>query len=185
MIEEWRDIPRFEGFYQASNLGRIRSLDRLVTFNGTRAERKGVILRPAQRNNYAFVLLSIEGRKKAYSIHRLIVTTFIPNAENYPCVNHIDCDKSNNNLLNLEWCTSKQNSEHAVVNNKYRKGEFAGRAVLNDIIAREIRVKYLSEENITQPRLTRPYPMKRLAKEYGASIQAIAAIVKNKSYVGI
>lgn len=68
---------------------------------------------------YCKVTLQKDKYKKMYSVHRLVAENFIPNPNNYPCINHIDSNRKNNNIENLEWCTYKQNMEHAVKNHRF------------------------------------------------------------------
>lgn len=105
-IEIWKDIKDFEGLYQVSNLGRVRSLDRPY--------HKGKILTPAfdGKKNYLFVGLHKNKVVKQKNVHRLVAETFIDNPNNYPCINHIDENKTNNHVENLEWCTIKYNSNY-------------------------------------------------------------------------
>ncbi len=99
--EIWKDIKGYEGFYQVSNLGRVRSLPRPQT--------KGGILKPNIRNGYEAVILCVEGNIRNISVHRLVAKAFIENPKGYKIVNHIDENKLNNNASNLEWCTQSQN----------------------------------------------------------------------------
>lgn len=127
--EIWKDIPGYEGMYQVSNLGRVKSLTRRVKTHNSSWTVNGRILKlqnvPSvskyKTNTYQRVTLS--GR--SIEIHRLIAITFIPNPENKPCVNHIDGNGANNNVLNLEWCTYKENVLHSfhVLGNKFKTGE--------------------------------------------------------------
>lgn len=108
--EEWRDIEGYDGYYQVSNLGRVRSVDRYLPFKGTIGLRKGNILKQIFSNKgYKTLKLSKDGKNKRYSVHRLVAETFIPNPNNLKEVNHIDEDKTNNNVENLEWCDTKYN----------------------------------------------------------------------------
>lgn len=117
--EIWKDMPGYEGLYQASNLGRIKSLDKVVfqkAKNNSTSKHiyKGKILKPILHDTgYNYVTLNC----KNISVHRLVAKTFIPNMENKPFVNHIDGNKLNNNANNLEWCTAKENMQHAFENN--------------------------------------------------------------------
>lgn len=105
--EVWRAIPEYEGYYEASSLGRIRSVPR----NGTR--KNGTILTPnVKKSGYANVLLSKNDIRKTHRIHRLIAQAFIPNPEDKPQVNHKNGDKLDNRVDNLEWATSRENIRH-------------------------------------------------------------------------
>ena len=99
-IEEFRDIPGYEGVYEVSNLGRVR--------------RNGRILKPTNdRGGYLFVNLCKNGTRKTVKIHRLVAYAFLPNPQNLPQINHIDEDKTNNAVDNLEWCDSKYNVNYS------------------------------------------------------------------------
>lgn len=114
MEELWKDIPNFEGYYQASNLGRIRSVDRYVKYKNTDgvALRKGKILSPKTSNKgYLETTLMKEGKNYYKRIHQLIASAFLPNPNNYPYINHINENKKDNRVENLEWCTPKYNTE--------------------------------------------------------------------------
>lgn len=114
MQEIWKDIKGYEGSYQVSNLGRVRSLTRKVnTFCGIRTT-KGKVLKPLKtKNNYLRVDLKQHQNDKYVSIHRLVAKTFIPNPKEYPIVNHKDGNSLNNKVDNLEWCTQSHNIKEA------------------------------------------------------------------------
>lgn len=116
-VEIWKDIPGYEGLYQASTLGRIRSLDRVieVKIDGMVQKRSilGTILCGGHNGHgYLFVYLCRNGKAKRYYIHRIIAKTFIPNPQNYPYINHKDENPGNNCVDNLEWCTQKYNANY-------------------------------------------------------------------------
>lgn len=118
--EIYKDIKGYEGMYQISNMGNVRSLDRIV---GSKANLKifikGKVLKPTHDGDgYPFVNLCKENKKKNMKNHRLLALYFMPNPNNLPCVDHIDGDKTNNNIKNLRWCTHLQNTW----NKKGRKG---------------------------------------------------------------
>ena len=100
MKEIWKDIKGYEGLYQVSSLGRVKRVD---------TDR---ILKTYANKGYHQVQLSKNNIKSNKTIHRLVAQAFIPNPENKPEVNHIDEDKSNNSISNLNWMTSKENSNH-------------------------------------------------------------------------
>lgn len=110
MEEIWKDIENFRGLYQVSNLGRVRSLDRDIIQQGSIHHYKGVVMSPHLSNaGYLMIRLSKNNRKFDFTIHRLVATAFIPNPNNFPCLNHKDENKENNNVNNLEWCSVKYN----------------------------------------------------------------------------
>lgn len=117
--EEFRDIKDFEGVYQISNYGRVKSIKRkYYTPRGIRTSNKKIIMKQATNNNgYLFVYLYNLKPKKKY-IHRLVAETFINNPNNYPYINHINNIPQNNNVDNLEWCTQKMNIRHASLTSK-------------------------------------------------------------------
>lgn len=105
MVEIWRDIEGYENLYQVSNLGRVKSLN----YNHTGKEK---IMKAKKDKGYLRVQLYKDGKPKFYSVHRLVATSFLPNPNNLSQVNHIDEDKSNNIVDNLEWCSAKYNSNY-------------------------------------------------------------------------
>ena len=133
MKEEWRDIPQYEGLYQVSNQGQIRSIDRIVRRNDeTTKNLRGFILLPLyQKSGYMFVFLSKNGKAKRMAIHRAVALAFIPNPENKPEVNHINEDKTDNRVENLEWDTIKENRNYGTriargIANRNQTGEKNG-----------------------------------------------------------
>lgn len=115
-IELWKDIDGYEGIYQVSNLGRVKSLDRtLLGKNSIEYKVKGKIRKiSCIGKGYQKIQLSKEGNSKNFLIHRLVAQAFIPNPENLPIVNHIDGNKTNNHIGNLEWVSSSKNINHAI-----------------------------------------------------------------------
>lgn len=107
MVEEWKDIKGYEGYYQVSNLGRVKSLPRLLIYSdGQKHYYKEKILKPQKHyRGYLLVVLCKCGVRCGDVVHRLVAEAFIPNPNNYNEINHIDEDKTNNRVDNLEWCT--------------------------------------------------------------------------------
>lgn len=152
-VEVWKDVVSFEGRYLVSNLGRVFSK---IT--------KKVLKQNLHPNGYFTLATKIGGRKgKAvcFKVHRLVALAFLPNIENKPFVNHIDGVKTNNNVNNLEWCTAKENTDHAI------------RTGLLDY-SKRIAVKVLNEEQIDfiKEKYTpfcREFGSRSLAKMFGVS----------------
>lgn len=114
MSEEWRAVPGYEGLYEVSNCGRVRSLDRVISYVnkcGYVSKRlyKGEIKEQYLSAGYHCVRLHKNGVGKHVRVHRIIAMAFIPNPHNYPCINHKDEDPTNNSISNLEWCTQSYN----------------------------------------------------------------------------
>ena len=108
MEEIWKDIKGYEGRYQISNYGNIKSLKR----NGC----SGGMIKTEKRHGYLRVRLWKESTVKNYSIHKLVAISFLPNYDNKPFINHKDGNKENNFVGNLEWCSQKENMVHAYEN---------------------------------------------------------------------
>lgn len=108
--EIWKDLPKYEGIYQVSNLGRVKSLDR-INANGAMAH--GKLMSPQDnKHGYLYVDLCKNGKLKREYIHRLVGMTFIPNTNNLPQINHKNEIKSDNRAENLEWCDNRYNNNY-------------------------------------------------------------------------
>lgn len=111
MEEIWKDIKGYEGYYQVSNLGRVQSIKKRKIFRNNKNSR-----------GYIVVTLTKNNIERSFAVHRLVAQTFINNPDNLPQVNHIDGNKQNNKVENLEWCTQKENQIHCYRNNLQRLG---------------------------------------------------------------
>lgn len=108
--EIWKDIPNYEGLYQISNYGRVKSIPR--TYKKRKIDKEIIKKLKTMPNGYIRVSLSKNGKTKDYYVHRLVAKAYIPNIDNKPCINHKDCNRNNNNANNLEWVTHKENNSY-------------------------------------------------------------------------
>ena len=125
MEEIWKDVVGYEGYYQVSNLGRVKGVERKVkNRNGLSVKKEHIIRLHNNKAGYPAVVLSNNNKHRTHLVHRLVATAFIPNPYNFPCVNHKDETRTNNFVFinedgtvdydksNLEWCTYKYNSNY-------------------------------------------------------------------------
>lgn len=108
MEEEWKDIANFEGLYQVSNLGRVKSLPKV----GSGGHNGITLSQSKDKDGYLLVYLYANRKKVACKVHRLVAKAFIPNPNNFPQVNHKDEVKDNNCFTNLEWCSPSYNNSY-------------------------------------------------------------------------
>lgn len=141
MQEIWKNIKEYEGYYQISNLGRVKSLSRNVNGpHGTRRIKEKIRSNNKLSHGYEIIILSKFGEKKVFSIHRLVAEHFIPNPEDKPAVDHINGIKHDNRAENLEWLTHHENMEHAIKNGMFDfKGEKHNVSKLTNEQAKEIK----------------------------------------------
>ena len=120
MEEIWKDVVGYEGLYQVSNFGEVRSLNYLH-------KRCICVMKQKKlRTGYMAIELHKDKIRKTINVHRIVAMAFIENKDNKPCVNHIDGNKENNKVSNLEWCTAKQNIEHAKQTGLMKRSNVAG-----------------------------------------------------------
>jgi hypothetical protein len=125
MEEIWKDIEGYERYYQVSNFGRVKSLERIVKHSkgGKKIVKERILNNCICGSGYYTVLLAKEGVNKRIMNHVLVAKSFLKNPNNKRTVNHIDCNKLNNNLSNLEFSTDSENQIHASKNGLKPKGE--------------------------------------------------------------
>ena len=172
-MEEWRDIKGYEGIYQVSNLGRVKSLIGI--------EEK--ILKPWCRGKnkyYRCVGLCKNGIRIKYDIHRLVAETFIPNPNKLPCIDHINTISTDNRVENLRWCTLKENMNNPITKEKCSKSRIGYKPTKETI-------KKMSGKNNHNSRkvyckeLNKTYEcIKDAEKELGISRSSISACCKEK-----
>ncbi len=172
-LEEFRDVSSYEGYYQVSNLGRVRSVDRVIERKNWRKQSfKGRVLKSAMVKGYLRVGLCKNGVCKDNLIHRLVGVEFIPNSESKPYINHKDGVKDNNVVSNLEWTTPRENSDHATENGFMASGERVFNSKLTEKDVSDIRDKYDGGSQ----------SMRNLAVEYGVSGNTIHAAINRVTW---
>ena len=121
--EIWKDITGYEGLYQVSNMGRVKSLERtFINKIGRERYVKECILKPViNRDGYLLVTLCAGGKRKNLMVHRLVCEAFYDNPDNKPQVNHVNEDKTDNRVENLEWATAEENLNHGTHNERMAK----------------------------------------------------------------
>lgn len=169
IMENWKEVTGYEGMYEVSDLGNVRSVDRFVVHTKSTGFRiqKGAIKKQGKNSDgYSTVVLFLKNKNKSYLVHRLIGIAFIPNPENKDTINHKDGNKSNNNLNNLEWNSHSENTKHAWRNGLISKktGDTCNNRKLTSIQVSEIR-KLLPNNT-----------HKKISEIYGVSRSAISAI---------
>ena len=121
-MEEWKDVCGYEGLYQVSNLGRVRSLDRRArTARGTRKVNGHVLATADNGRGYRYVTFSGGRKRENKYVHRMVAEAFVENPDNLPCVNHRDYDVTNNTPENLEWVTQGQNVRYSTSRMMHQK----------------------------------------------------------------
>lgn len=162
MEEVFKDIPGWEDRYQVSNLGRVWS----------KVTNKFLTLFK-EKHGYIRVCLTLNGNDKKYLVHRLVASAFIKNKSNKRCVNHINSNRTDNSVKNLEWCTHSENLKHGF---KYGNADLKGSKHNNSITNEEDVIK------IRKLYATRNYKQYELAKMFGLKSAHISQIVLRKVF---
>ena len=166
--EEWRDVAGYEGFYQVSDLGRVRSFH----------NQYGRILKPVvTQKGYAQATLIKNGKTRSRPIHILVARAFIANPENKPQVNHIDGNPLNCRVDNLEWVTPKENIQHAYRTGLAKSGPNHSRSLLTAEQVRYIRRVYKKGD----PK----FGMSALGRKFGVKIGVIYGVIHRKTYKNV
>lgn len=180
MVEEWKSVIGYEGHFEVSNLGRVRSIKWTKTprFPSRIKKRKYIgprVFKPQPaRGGYLQVCLSKDNHRHSYSLHRLVAAAFIPNPEGKPQVNHKNSDRSDNSVTNLEWVTPLENMQHgAAYGNIDNRGEKNTLSKLTREDVRKIRFLY--------PMLTQY----KLAKLFGVDVSNIGYIVNRVTWIHV
>ena len=167
MKEEWKDVKGYEGLYQVSNLGEVKSFLKGGCIRKQRTTRQG----------YKEVTLNDKGRKQTLKVHRLVAIAFIENPLRKKEVNHINCIKDDNKLSNLEWCTPKENSKHAINNGllNSRNGVLNGNCKLTEDDV--LKIKHIIKLNI--------FTQLEIGEMFNVSQGTISAIKNNRVWSGL
>lgn len=160
---DWLPVIGYEGIYEVSEVGEVRTT-------------KGRVLKQFL-NDQGYSLIRVSGPRKILRVHRIVAEAFLPNPDNLPFVNHIDCVRNNNCVKNLEWCTQWQNLNHSHVLGRMQRNYWVGRrspsANLSDEVVASIRGEYASGG----------ISWAALAKKYGTNKRTVGRIVSGESYV--
>lgn len=175
--EYWLPIEGYENFYEVSNWGRIKSLEKIVSYNNGQMrlyEEKILKLNPS--NGYRTISLVKEKIKTTAMVHRLVGLAFIPNPDDKPFINHEDGDRSNNYYLNLSWSTNSENQLHSynVLGNKAVRGEDNGASKLSSMAVHFIRNLYAT--GISQ---------NEIGSQFGVCQEAVRKIVYKKTWAHV
>lgn len=189
--EIWKQIDFSVGTYEVSTFGNVRSIERNLTrSNGRKHFVKSKVLRPSIDGcGYNRIAMPIQGKLVTKKVHRLVAEAFIPNPDNLPQVNHINGDKTDNRIENLEWVTNDENIAHAIrtglikmeytdkekkrsINKVIKKGSLNGYSKLSEVQVIEIRKKYIPGV----------YTREMLAKEFDVKMTTIKDVVNKKSW---
>lgn len=176
--EIWKDVVGYEGFYQVSSIGRIKSLGRiLVNSRGYSVPIPVKILKPQKRGRYLKIdLTNINSETSQLAIHRLVAMAFCENTYNYPVVNHKDSDPSNSHFYNLEWCTYKHNTHQWMfVEKRGRSGANHPNTTLT--IEQVNQIRDIGKNNGITTR--------DIAKKFGVSQYCIVSIINRKTWKNV
>lgn len=166
--EVWRDIHGFEGLFSISNKGRVKSMHHSYLKNGKIRTKFEKIL-TQKINDYYVVNVTHKSKSRTITVHRELAKCFIPNPDNKPCVNHIDGNKLNNSIENLEWVTYKENTIHGIQNGLIKvSGDNCHWAKLSQVEVIEI---YKSKESA-----------KLLSEKYSVNTKTIYSIRKKRNW---
>lgn len=168
-MEQWKPIEGFEGLYEISNLGRVKSLPKR---SGTCNRKESIRKLSYTKDGYIKIRLCGNGKDITTRVHRLVANAFIPNPENKNTVNHIDGDKTNNKVDNLEWVNRSEQLLHAYSLGLKKPVHTNRKLTISDV--EEIRKTFKKND--------RYYGASALAKKFGVTHKVILGVVNNETY---
>lgn len=177
MSIERRPIPGFEGRYEAASDGSIYSVRRVFIHESGYEQiiPEKQMTTQLTETGYYRVALTTNGRSKSYRAHRLVAAAFLPNPENLPEVNHLNADRTDNRVSNLEWCTKEQNRQHAV------------RLRCEGVLGPRSASRKLNPEGVTHARraFRDGAAYKQIADAYGVSVETIRDAIRGKTWSAV
>lgn len=174
MKESWKPIKGYEGYYEVSNLGRVRALSRIVPSvtkdgkPGKRTLKYHIVAQANCSNGYKQVTLSKNGKTRMHRVHRLVAEAFIRNPQGLPEVNHLDETRTNNRADNLEWCTHKYNNNYGT---KPMRGERNPMSKLTEGDVKAIRQRRANGDLL-----------KAIAADFGVSTSHVSSLVSGRRW---
>lgn len=186
--EEFVDIKEYDGRYKIGDKGTVIGVSRS---KDERYKHKQWILKQYEdKNGYMYVTLQKDKKRKTIKVHRLVAEHFIPNPNNYPCVNHIDSNRKNNDVFNLEWVTHKQNMEHAVKNHRFdnmaklNSERMKGNKLNGYIYANEITKKKIGQYDKNDNLIKIYESISEASRQTGINIMSISCCANKKRKSG-
>ena len=166
-MEIWKDVVGYEGYYQVSDMGRVKALAREIqdtTKNRVQRLKEHILIPQDNGSGYKVVCLCKRTKRKNHYIHRLVAEAFIPNSKKLKEVNHINFNKEDNNIDNLEWVTSRENKIHLLNDTRGKekckksgetrfKNVVGGReeSIINDYVLNNMTIKNIAKKNCLNP----------------------------------
>lgn len=180
MEEVWKDVKGYEGFYQVSNTGYIRSLDRVIPHShgsGNRVLMGRILMAHPNPKGYLHAVLSVRCKTLTIRVHRIVAETFIPNPLNLPEVNHIDENKQNNSASNLEWTSHIDN---------IRYGTGMARSAKSRIGRQNTRGEQIGTSKLKEPQVIEIFKSRKLyteiSEKYNVGMACISRIKNKKTW---
>lgn len=188
--EEWRDVKGYEGLYQVSNFGRVKSLDYYQKNPQKKSTKlslfkEKVLKQCHDKDGYCYISLAKKEKAKTARVNRLVAQSFIPNPKNLPCTNHIDNDRTNNSIGNLEWVTVAENNKHRMLHGNQIRGESVNTNKLTEKEVLEIRELYKNSvdgRKYRNKKVKGILKQKDLAKKYNITPAQIYSITRRKCW---